>query len=174
MSSRAPDSGFVESLYRRNETDLKSFVKRRIDGDGAVDVDDIVQEAFLRIATHRGAEELKNPRGFLFRIARNLIFDTLRRGKVRKNYARAESADAVDRFSQGNSGSAEQAVSSREDLELIFRAIDTLPPRCRQVFLLQRDEELSYARIAERLGISESMVQKHMSKALSKLSEVLP
>ena len=174
MSSRAPGSDFIESLYRRNEIDLKSFVKRRIDGHGVVDVDDIVQEAFLRIATHRGAEKIKNPRGFLFRIARNLIFDTLRRGKVRYYYARSESAIAVDHSSLQKSGSAEQAVSSREDLELILQAIETLPPRCKQVFLLQRDEELSYARIAERMGISESMVQKHMSKALSKLSEVLP
>jgi len=174
MSSRAPDSGFVESLYRRNETDLKSFVKRRIDGDGAVDVDDIVQEAFLRIATHRDAEQLRNPRGFLFRVARNLIFDTLRRGKVRKDYANAQASDDAGRISQRNAGSAEQSVSARQDLELILEAVDSLPPRCRQVFLMQREEELSYAQIARRLGISESMVQKHMSKALVILGEVLP
>ena len=174
MATRLSDWGFVEALFRKNESDLKSFVQRRLGSGGPVDVDDIVQEAFLRIATQSEPELIDNPRGFLFRIARNLTFDALRRSKVRRLYAEEHAAEHASGIRAAETGSAESEASAREDLELICDAIDDLPAQCRRVFLLQRREGLSYARIAERLGISESMVQKHMSRALAKLYRVLP
>ena len=65
----------------------------------------------------------------------------------------------------------ETIVSARQDLDVILAAVDELPPKCREVFLMQRNEGLAYAEIASRLGISESMVQKHMSKALTRLHD---
>jgi len=174
MATRLSERGFVESLFRNNEADLKSYVRSRMGSGGAVDVDDIVQEAFLRIAVHDEADRPDNPRGFLFRIARNLVFDTLRRNKVRRAFAESHAADVAAGSTPKDSHSAEAAVSSREDLTLILAAVEELPPQCRRVFLLQRRDGLSYAQIAKRLGISESMVQKHMSKALARLFRVLP
>jgi len=169
MATRLTKSGGVEALFRENETDLRTYVGSKLGSSGAVDVDDIVQEAFLRISTHESATPIDNPRGFLFRIARNLTFDFLRRRSVRHNYAAAQSAERNSDRSRFESRSAEKIVSARQDLDVILSAIDDLPPKCREVFLLQRNEGLPYAEIAARLGISESMVQKHMSKALARL-----
>lgn len=174
MATRLSDRGFVEALFRENESDLKSYIKGKLGNTRAVDVDDIVQEAFLRIAVQDESERPANPRGFLFRIARNLVFDISRRSKVRRAYAEARAAEYASNSETWTYRSAEQKVSVREDLGIILQAVDDLPPQCRKVFLMQRRDGLSYAQIADLLGISQSMVQKHMSKALVRLNEVLP
>jgi RNA polymerase sigma-70 factor (ECF subfamily) len=174
VATRLSDDGYTDALFRRNESDLKAYVKSKLGVSAAVDADDIVQEAFLRIAVQRDADRPDNPRGFLFRVARNLVFDTLRRNRVRRNYAESQCADLGHGSPGHETTSAESEVSTREELAIVIRAIDELPPQCRRVFLLQRQDGLSYAEIAGTLGISVSMVQKHMSKALARLYKVLP
>lgn len=174
MATRLSENGAVESLFRENETDLRNYVGGKLGKSGAVDVDDIVQEAFLRISTQETAAEIDNPRGFLFRVARNLTFDLLRRRTVRQAYVASHSVELSSDRRRYQSRSAESVVSAGQDLALILDAIEELPPQCQKVFLLQRREGLAYAEIGRRLGISESMVQKHMSKALSRLYDVLP
>ena len=171
MATRLSKTGAVEALFRENETDLRNYVGGKLGSSGAVDVDDIVQEAFVRISTHDSGVTIDNPRGFLFRIARNLTFDLLRRRSVRHNYVAAQSAERSSDRGRFESRSAETIVSARQDLDVILAAVDELPPKCREVFLMQRNEGLAYAEIAKRLGISESMVQKHMSKALARLHD---
>jgi RNA polymerase sigma factor (sigma-70 family) len=172
MATRSPHSSFVESLYQDAGADLKSFVRRRLGDSG--DVDDIVQESFLRISTRTDDRPLDNPRGFLFRTARNLIIDKARRGKVAAEHLVAAQAGLSGQQEQTEQISPERIVSAAQDLDMIMAAIEELPPACRRAFLLQRTSNLSYAEVARRLGISESMVQKHMSKALCHLYKVLP
>ncbi len=169
MATSLSKSGAVEALFRENESDLRNYVGGKLGSSGAVEVDDIVQEAFLRVSTQSTDAQIENPRGFLFRVARNLTFDLLRRRSVRNNYAAAQDAERSADRSRFQSRSAETVVSARQDLEVILDAVDDLPPKCREVFLMQRREGLPYAEIASRLGITESMVQKHMSKALARL-----
>jgi RNA polymerase sigma-70 factor (ECF subfamily) len=60
----------------------------------------------------------------------------------------------------------ERRVSGREDVERFRQALNKLPPKCRQAFELRKFEELSQRQIAERMGVAESTVEKHLSKAL--------
>lgn len=173
MATRLTGDGAVEALFRENEADLKSYVRGKLGRSGAVDVDDIVQEAFLRIARQQRSTDIDNPRGFLFRTARNLTFDLLRRRGVRDTYNAAQAADPRAVQAKFESESAEQAASTTEELRTILNAVEQLPPQCQRVFLLQRQEGLRYAEIAKRLGISQSMVQKHMTKALVRLADAL-
>ncbi|MGH8547062.1 MAG: sigma-70 family RNA polymerase sigma factor, partial [Methylococcales bacterium] len=62
--------------------------------------------------------------------------------------------------------SSEDWLAVRQKLEILDRAVAELPPKCRQVFLLRKVEQLSHAEIAERLGISRSMVEKHLHRAM--------
>lgn len=174
MATRLTVNGAVEALFRENETDLRSYVRGKLGRSGAVDVEDIVQEAFLRLARQDASVNIENPRGFLFRTARNLTYDLLRRRGVRDNYNAAQAADPRALQARLECESAEQAASTSEELRNILDAIEQLPPQCQRVFLLQRQEGLRYAEIADELGISKSMVQKHMTKALLKLAEALP
>ena len=174
MAARSPDARFIEELYRNAESDLKGYVSRRLGRKDAGDVDDIVQESFLRISTRAGDEPVANPRGFLFRTARNLIIDKSRKSKVAADNVAAAQAGLSGQQEQTDQISPERTISAAQDLELIIAAIDELSPACRRAFLLQRNSDMSYAQVAQKLGISESMVQKHMSKALCHLYKVLP
>ncbi|MEX2453900.1 MAG: sigma-70 family RNA polymerase sigma factor [Rhodospirillaceae bacterium] len=61
---------------------------------------------------------------------------------------------------------AEAVAAGRERLAILSHAVDELPPRCREVFLLSRLDGLSNGEIAQRLGISRNMVEKHIIKAM--------
>ena len=164
----------IEELFRDSEQDLKSFVSRRLGRKDAGEVEDIVQESFLRVSTQKSSEPMHNPRGFLFRTARNLIIDLARKRNVRAINAEAVQSTPQAERERTDQISPERAVSSQQELDLILNAIDELPPACQRVFLMQRQNDFSYAEVARRLNISESMVQKHMSKALCHLYKVLP
>ena len=64
------------------------------------------------------------------------------------------------------SPSAETRIDARERLAILAGAVEELPPRCREVFMLRKVEGLDQAEIARRLGISRNMVEKHLRKAL--------
>ena len=61
---------------------------------------------------------------------------------------------------------AEAVAAARERICILIEAVNELPPRCREVFLLSRFDDLSNGQIAERLGISRNMVEKHVIKAM--------
>jgi len=66
----------------------------------------------------------------------------------------------------------EQIAVARQRLDKLVEAVNTLPPRCRAVFILRKFENLSQAEIAERLGISRNMVEKHLRHALQTLQKI--
>lgn len=168
-------SHFIENLFRNAEADLRSYVRARLDKSARSDVDDIVQESFLRVSTSQPKKSLRNPRGFLFRTAKNLMIDEARKDAVRNKVFRADphiEKSAVETAIQHIT--PEREISSAEELNRILEAIDQLPEACQRVFLLQRKTGMSYAKVAAELNISESMVQKHMSRALCELYELLP
>jgi RNA polymerase sigma-70 factor (ECF subfamily) len=61
----------------------------------------------------------------------------------------------------------ERTIAARQQVRMLYRAILELPPKCRQVFLLHKFKERSHAQIAAHLGISKSMVEKHIIKAMT-------
>jgi RNA polymerase sigma-70 factor (ECF subfamily) len=67
--------------------------------------------------------------------------------------------------------SQEQMVAQDQELAMIHGVIMELPPKCRQVYLLQRLRGMSYAAIAKHCGISRKTVEMHISRALSALRE---
>lgn len=174
MSTPASARRFLENLFRSSEADLRHYVRSRSASIGADDVDDIVQESFLRISSLESHDSIRNPRGFLFRTARNLLVDKARKRSVR---AAAHLPFEMGYEAQNRASkklSPECQVSAQQELDVVLKAIDDLPDRCRRVFLLQRRNNYTYAKVAEILDISESMVQKHMRRALVQLYKALP
>ena len=78
----------------------------------------------------------------------------------------------VDRVPDSGA-SPEVCLVHREELARVRRAVDELPPRCREVFLLHKVAGLSYKEIALQLGISKNTVMVHMVKALAFLERRL-
>lgn len=151
----------LKGLFLAHRRELHAYLTGKLrDRELAAD---LTQEAFLRFAEQGGDVAVLNPRSYLYRTAHNLAIDHIRQGQRQRTdtIPHEDMAEIVeDRLG------AEDAIDSRQRLDLLRAVIQALPKRTRQVFVLNRIEELTYAEVAARLGISESTVQKHLAKAL--------
>ena len=141
---------------------LMRFVRSRFRvGD---DANDVVQDAYVRLAQASERAPIRDPVGFLFVAATNLVRDRARssivRGKTETEHPFIEAVACP-------TPSAERALIARQQLAIIEEALQELPIKRRAALVLYRFDNLSQAEIAERLGISISMVEKHIRCALA-------
>lgn len=151
----------IEHLFREHRSELARCVYRIVRCEQAAA--DLTQETYMRLVNLAQTTPVVYPRALLFRTATNLAIDHLRKGKFERH-----AGEAWDLAMEVPSGapSAERTVSDKQRLEIFLRAIETLPPRCREAFLLHRVHDCSYRDIASRLAISESAVEKLIMRAL--------
>jgi len=150
----------AERLYREDRVALQRFLRRKVRESS--DVEEISQEAFLRLHQASGEQHLTNPRAFLFRTALNLVIDRFRSARLR--FREVDHADAEHEPALQTEG-LEQTVSQREWLSELSAVIQELPPKCRQVFVMHKIEQMSHAEIAKELNITVRTVEYHMTKA---------
>jgi RNA polymerase sigma factor (sigma-70 family) len=151
----------VYDAYVRHESSLKRFITRFM--RGSPDIEDIAQEAFLRAYAVERDRPIEQPKSFLFRIAKHVALSQLTR-KSRQITDYIEDSDDSEVI--GTESSAEDETSARQILGLHCEAVATLPPQCRQVYLLRKVHGLSHKEIAAQLGIAVSTVEKHLIKAV--------
>ena len=154
-------SNWLAQLFRDHSRSLLRFVASRAD---PIDAEDIAQETWLRLQRVRAPEQLDNPKAFLFQTAANLVIDKVRRQRVESRYL-AEQALLHDVLATSTPTTEHQAQID-DDLEVVLNAIDELPSKCRAAFLMHRGRGMSYPEIAVALGVSTSMVEKHVIHAL--------
>ncbi len=140
---------------------------------------DIAQSSFERVYVHalglrsgKQAEVLpdagiESPRALLFRVARNLCIDDARKRKTAQDWTRQQMAV------QHSAPSSEALAAQRQILNRVVQALESLPPRRREVFILFRAHGYTRAEIAEQLNITEMAVAKHMVRATLDCSRVL-
>ncbi|MBI5769353.1 MAG: sigma-70 family RNA polymerase sigma factor [Verrucomicrobia bacterium] len=123
-------------------------------------IDDVVQEAFLRVLRARDTGELQAPKAFLFATARNLALDQLRRHAVSRTDALVETdlSNVLD-----DHASIPDSVARNQELALLTEAIQSLPDRCRQVMTLRLVYSLTQREIGEKLGISDRTVAAQLA-----------
>lgn len=131
----------------------------------AHDVDDVVQESYAKLAALDSIDHVREPRAYLFTVARSLVQQQLRRAQVVAIETMAE-LDGLGMQAEASRSSPEWFASSRQQLALAQRMLARLPARAREVFQMRRIEGLSQKEISARLKISQSTVEKHMIKAL--------
>ena len=127
------------------------------------DVEDLVQEAYVRVCALPSSQVVESPRALLFRIAHNLAVD---RARQRVSHATDDVADfePLNVFSQ--EAQPDEQADLRRRFESFCAVVDSLPPLCRRVFVLRKVYQLSHAEIAEVLGLSHSTIEKHVAKGL--------
>lgn len=130
------------------------------------DVDDILQEAFVRSYEAAGKMTIRNPRAFLLRTAANLALNHASRAGTRLT----DSMEDLP-FSSVNELWVTESPEARFEADQRFvvfcRAVGSLPPQCRQVFVLKKVYGMSQKEIADQLGIAQSTVEKHIAKGLA-------
>jgi RNA polymerase sigma factor (sigma-70 family) len=134
----------------------------------AQDIDDIVQEAFVRVLRAWEAAELRSPKAYLFVIARNLALMRVRHAKVAKEESLAET-DCSDILDEG--ADVPHAVARAQELEMLTEAIQSLPTRCRQILTLRKIYGLSQKETAAELGIAEHTVEIQTAIGLKKIGQ---
>ncbi|MFK4772326.1 MULTISPECIES: RNA polymerase sigma factor [Rhizobium/Agrobacterium group] len=154
----------LHKLFKSHSSELMRFIRRA--GVPEDDAPDLLQDAFLRLATtHDGQASIANPRAYLFKVSRNLVTDHARARAVRQRYSQADAPTDV----VAPAPPPEAAIDYRRMVQKLEGALAGLSDRQREVFLLHKFEELSHSEISVRLGISRSMVEKHMMRALLNL-----
>lgn len=166
----SPSDLTLIDAYLQMRGELGRFIAVRLGAQG--DVEDVLQELYLKASRASGTDDIRDPRAYLYRLASNLMMDRWRSAR------RAAARDGAWRLAvYGSDGSvddapsAEAEVDARQRLQAIVKKIDGLPEKTRAVFHLHKFDGLSYAEVAEREGISRSSVEKHMMQALRMLAE---
>lgn len=127
---------------------------------------DLTQDTFLKLWERRSLlTDVADLAGYLVATGRNLAADYERRRRIAPFIL---GVDGLERIADP-APSAEDVVMGRDELRRLQKAIDALPPKCREVFLLSRLDGLTYAEIGIRLNISPKTVFSHMVTALERL-----
>ena len=121
---------------------------------------DILHDSFLRFALSSNPNRLNQPHAYLQTIVQNLVLE-----KYRKDAYILEYQDSLS-HNVATIPSVEHLADIKQRLALISQIIDDLPPRCREVFIRFRIEGQSQQSIADQIGISLNMVERHLIRAL--------
>jgi len=135
------------------------------------DVDDVLQDALLRVFKANSKSELKSPKAYFFAVARNLAVDCLRRKNVlcvSESILDEEAMELLD-----ESPSVSEVASRNHELEILTRAIQSLPERCRRAFTLSKVYGMTYNEVARDMGISFNTVSAQIAIGLSKCTEYM-
>jgi RNA polymerase sigma factor (sigma-70 family) len=158
----------LDGLARRYYGPLASFFRKRT--HRSEEVQDLVQQVFLRLAQSPRIDEIRNPEGYIFQTAANALKDQARRRSVRERFAaqQLQNGDA-----QRTEFSPERVLEAREAVSNVAEALRQLPERTRDVFVLRCFEGLKFAEIGQLQDISVRAVEKHMAKAMVHLTRAL-
>jgi len=156
----------LETLYRTEAPRLLRMLRQRLSGPD--EPSDLLHEAFARLASTRSRGLLRNPEAYLQRILRNLLVD-----RSRKLAARIEHVAIEPDLDLPVPPTQHEAIEAEELRQQFRAAVDGLPGRTREVFLLHRVDDLPYKMIAERLGISVRTVEWHIGEALIRIGQAL-
>ncbi len=160
-ASSPPDHALYWSESLAEE--LLHFLTRRLRcSDTAAE---ITHETYIRFCQTSKVTPINNARALAYRIALNLAVDYQRKAKVRSNRAVEGDFEAFAENYQSTEAGPEQIAIVQQNLTILEQALMKLPPDCRNAFLWRGIDGLTYLEIAARLGISESMVHKHLSRA---------
>ena len=142
---------------------LRRYFEKRV---SPAEAEDLVQDVFLSMQIRGGAEGVENVKGYLFRVAANVL------ARRRYNYPPL-GRPLAPLDMPAEELSPERVLLAKEAVERLLIALETLPPRSREALLLHRFEEATYASVARRMGIGTSAVERLITRALKALSASL-
>lgn len=162
VAQRAAD---FERFLREQMAALAGFLRRRLPSEE--DAQDVAQESMLRMLRYSHSEPPQAWKPLLYRVATNAACDHARR---RASHHSTDHVELDPDELMADTPTPERQLMEEQEQVVIETAILQLSPKCRQAFLLHRMEGMSYAQIAAHVGLSESSVQKYISRAVVELA----
>ncbi len=147
--------------FRQYGAEMLQYIARHVQDKATAE--DLTQEVFLRAQRTENWPEIEDPRAYLFATARNLLTDHFRQRK-------AQQQDDILVFDEAlykeHGTSEEKRLEARSDLRMLATAIQSLPPRARKAFMLNRVYRFSYGEVGKMMRISPRTVEHHVAKGL--------
>lgn len=159
---KADDIQQLELLFNNWQQGLVYFANQYIKNeDEAIE---IVNDSFMAIWDRRETLKLDDTvKGYLYTTVRNKCLNAIK--KVNPE----QYAEDVSTINKGSDFTVQHAMEAQETEKKLNRAIESLPPRCKEVFLLSRKEGLSYKQIAQALDLTVKTVENQIGIALKQL-----
>lgn len=161
----ASGSELLLDLFSHYNSALRLYIRNIVKCEQTAD--EIAQETYVRLAAVQSDEKIDYPKAYLFRTARNISLDYLRRQGLRVVDDNVEVHEDVISSSTPNPEDHMMHAQMQKRLE---KALLELPVKVRQVFYYRRYEDLKVAEVAMRMGISERLVYKNMEDAMQHLA----
>jgi RNA polymerase sigma factor (sigma-70 family) len=150
-----------------HEPSLRAWLSRRRVFD--LEIDDIVQETYAKLAALQTVELIREPRSYMFQTANSVVLSHLRRSRIVSISAAAD----LDQFGIATTEPGpDQRLEYRDELQELISALASLPKPCRDAFTLRRVACLSQKETAKHLGVSEKTVEKYMAKSVRLLMDI--
>jgi len=147
--------------YQETRGFLMKYLRRFY--DNTQDIEDALQESFLKTYEIEKKQDIEAPAAYLFMTANNFA----RRDLKKKSRMRTEPIEEIELSGLSIGMKAvEEGLEARQTLAFFCEAADSLPDQCRKAFLLRKVQGFSQKEIAKTMGISESTVEKHLAKGL--------
>ena len=159
--SREDIVAWVGSHVLPHEAVVRAWLKRWTGRDQ--DIDDVIQEAYCRLAAMDDVTHVGNGRAYLFQTTRNIVLEQARRSKIIRidNVSDLGSLSIVD-----EAPPMDRVVAGARELQRVERLIEKLPLKCRRVFILRRIHGVSQREIARMLGMTQGAVEKQAARGL--------
>jgi RNA polymerase sigma factor (sigma-70 family) len=149
----------VERLFREHNEALIRFLRGRVGSHN--EALEVAQEAYVRLLSLDQPGAVSYLRAFLFKTAANIAIDRRRRNQ---NYDKVAGRQLFSELTENRT--PERQLSGEQTLRHLGALIESMPPKCRESFVMNQIQGLDAATIARRLGITDSMVRKYVVRAL--------
>jgi RNA polymerase sigma factor (sigma-70 family) len=160
QSERTKIVAWVATDVLPHESDVRAWLCRAFN---PADLEDVIQEAYCRIAGLGSVRHIQNGRAYFFATARSVVLEHVRRAKV----VNIETVADLDEIAGASDApSPERVISGRRELARVRALIDGLPERCREIFALRKIEGKSQREVAELLALPEHTVENEIVKGM--------
>lgn len=166
LSPRESQDQWFADEVRPHEGALRGYLRQSF--PAVRDIEDVVQESYLRAWKTRAVQPIRSMRAFLFTVARRIALNVVDRQKTADTITVGDMA-ALPVLSDGP-GVAER-VCQEEHLALLVEALATLPARCREITVLRKLQGIPQREVAVRLGISEKTVEEQVARGMRRCQE---
>jgi RNA polymerase sigma factor (sigma-70 family) len=166
--SRQDIVAWVGSHVLPHEAAVRAWLRRWT--GGGQDIDDVIQEAYCRLAELDDVTHIGSGRAYLFQTTRNIVLEQVRRSKIVRidNVTDMGALNIDDEMPP-----LDRVVAGARELQRVQALIERLPSKCRRVFILRRVHGVSQREIAKMFGISENAVEKQAVRGLKAILKAL-
>ena len=160
----------LSNLFESLRDSLGHYVRSMVPSK---DVEDVVQETFLKFCKANADQEIRSPKSFMFKTAKNLALDYVKRAEHRLTDSLSADADHVGLSDLSTSQGLSDQLATQRELSAFSDALIRLPAKCRQAFILRKVYGYTHKEIASLMSISEKTVEKHISLGIRRTTEHL-